>query len=313
MNILITGGAGFIGSHLAKLHLSLGDNVWIIDNLLTGSKQNLDRMTGHTLKFYEADITTFDLNKLPRMDLVYHLASPASPVQYKKHPVETLLANSVGSYRLMEWLKSGHGHRLVLASTSEIYGDPLIHPQPETYWGNVNSVGVRACYDEAKRFAEAIVTTYLRKYQIDVRVARIFNTYGPNMEKNDGRIISNFVIQALTNKPITVYGDGQQTRSFCFVADLVKGLHLLGAKDSLKGEIVNLGNPDERTVLEMAKLIKQLTDSSSEIVFQPIEDDDPKKRKPDITKAKTLLDWEPKIGLEDGLKQTINHFKERYP
>ncbi|OGK36654.1 hypothetical protein A3F03_00915 [Candidatus Roizmanbacteria bacterium RIFCSPHIGHO2_12_FULL_41_11] len=313
MNILITGGAGFIGSHLAKLHLSLGDNVWIIDNLLTGSKQNLDRMTGHTLKFYEADITTFDLNKLPRMDLVYHLASPASPVQYKKHPVETLLANSVGSYRLMEWLKSGHGHRLVLASTSEVYGDPLVHPQVETYWGNVNSVGVRACYDEAKRFAEAIVTTYLRKYQIDVRVARIFNTYGPNMEKNDGRIISNFVIQALTNKPITVYGDGQQTRSFCFVADLVKGLHLLGAKDSLKGEIVNLGNPDERTVLEMAKLIKQLTDSSSEIVFQPIEDDDPKKRKPDITKAKTLLDWEPKIGLEDGLKQTINYFKERYP
>ena len=313
MNILITGGAGFIGSHLAKLHLSLGDNVWIIDNLLTGSKQNLDRMTGHTLKFYEADITTFDLNKLPRMDLVYHLASPASPVQYKKHPVETLLANSVGSYRLMEWLKSGHGHRLVLASTSEIYGDPLVHPQVETYWGNVNSVGVRACYDEAKRFAEAIVTTYLRKYQIDVRVARIFNTYGPNMEKNDGRIISNFVIQALTNKPITVYGDGQQTRSFCFVADLVEGLQLLGAKDSLKGEIVNLGNPDERTVLEMAKLIKQLTDSSSEIVFQPIEDDDPKKRKPDITKAKTLLDWEPKIGLEDGLKQTINYFKERYP
>lgn len=309
MNILITGGAGFIGSHLAKLHLSLGDNVWIIDNLLTGSKQNLDRMTGHTLKFYEADITTFDLNKLPRMDLVYHLASPASPVQYKKHPVETLLANSVGSYRLMEWLKSGHGHRLVLASTSEVYGDPLVHPQVETYWGNVNSVGVRACYDEAKRFAEAMTMAYHRAHGVDTRIVRIFNTYGERMRAEDGRAIPAFISQALRQEPITAFGDGSQTRSFCYVDDLIEGIVRLSR--CAYHDPVNLGNPEEYTILQLAEKIIELTKSQSRVELHPLPQDDPKQRCPNISLAKRLLNWKPQTPLTDGLRKTIPWFAEQ--
>lgn len=312
MNILITGGSGFIGSHLTKSFLDKGSHVYIIDNLITGDKLNVKSLVGKNLTFYEDDITKFDLSSLPEIDITFHLASPASPIQYKKHPIETLLANGEGAYRLMEWMKEGKTKRFVLASTSEVYGDPLIHPQTEDYWGNVNPVGVRACYDEAKRYAEALTTTYHRKYNLDIRIARIFNTYGPHMERNDGRVVSNFIMQAITNKPITIYGDGKQTRSFCYVSDLVKGLYLLGTIQNIQGEIINLGNPDERSMLELANIIKDLTKTSSEIVYQPIDSDDPKKRRPDITKAKKILDWQPVVPLNDGLEKTIAYFKERF-
>lgn len=314
MNILITGGAGFIGSHLTAFHLEKKDTVYVIDNLITGSTLNILSLTENPLlHFIEADITTYDYADLPEeIHVAYHLASPASPVQYKKFPIETMLVNSVGTHKLLELVRVGKIHRFVLASTSETYGDPLIHPQTEDYWGNVNPVGVRACYDEAKRFSEAITMSYYRKYNCNVRIARIFNTYGPNMEKNDGRVVSNFVMQALTNAPITIYGDGTQTRSFCFVSDLVKGLYALGHKNGISGEIINLGNPDERSMKELSALVKELTNTKSEIVFEAIDSDDPKKRKPDITKAEKMLQWQPEVSLHEGLLQTIAYFRQRF-
>ncbi|NTU47192.1 SDR family oxidoreductase [Candidatus Roizmanbacteria bacterium] len=310
MTILITGGAGFIGSHLTQLHLERGDDVYVIDNLITGSLRNLETVANHPhFQCINADITQYDFSSLPSFDTIYHLASPASPIQYKKYPVETLLCNSFGTYRLLEFMKSSGSKRFLFTSTSEIYGDPLVHPQPESYWGNVNTLGPRACYDESKRFGEAICSTYVRKYNLDVRMARLFNTYGPNMEKNDGRVVSNFIVQALEQKPITIYGDGTQTRSFCYVSDTVDGIYKLATTEGLKGEVINIGNPDERTMIELATIIKKITLSSSEIVFQELDADDPKKRKPDIAHAKAKLGWEPKVALSEGLTATISYFK----
>lgn len=313
MNILITGGAGFVGSHLTEHHLNLGHHVYVIDNLITGQQANIDPLLeNQNLHFFNQDVIAFDFVQLPDMDVLYHLASPASPIQYKKYPVETMMVHSTGTHNLLEFMREGRGKRIVMASTSEVYGDPLVHPQVEEYWGNVNPNGVRSCYDEAKRFAEALLMTYHRKYEVDVRIARIFNTYGPHMEKNDGRVVSNFVMQALSKEPITIYGDGKQTRSFCYVSDLVQGLFLLGTTENISGKVINLGNPNEKTVAELAELVKQLTKSNSEIVYRPIDEDDPKKRKPDITKAQTILGWEPKISLEDGLEKTITYFRQRF-
>ena len=310
MNVLITGGAGFIGSHLTKKYIDRGDDVYVIDNLLTGNKRNIEPLSKEKLHFFEEDIRTFDYQKIPEIEIVYHLASPASPIQYKKYPIETLMTNAYGTFRLMEHAKSGAVKKIVLASTSEVYGDPLVHPQNESYFGNVNPIGLRACYDEAKRFAEALVMSYKQKYNLDVRIARIFNTYGPNMEVDDGRVISNFISQILKGQSITIYGTGKQTRSFCYVSDMVEGIIALGQTANLSGQVINLGNPDEKTVLELVEIIKNLMESKGELDFKPIETDDPKKRRPDITKAQTLLNWEPQVPLEEGLKNTITYFKE---
>lgn len=310
MNILITGGAGFIGSHLTKHYLDHNSHVYVIDNLITGTQRNIDFTDTHLLHFYNHDICNFDYSQLPVIDIAYHMASPASPVQYKKHPVETMLANSLGTYNLLEEMRKGTIKKLVLASTSEIYGDPLEHPQKETYWGNVHTLGPRACYDEAKRFAEAMVSTYKRKFNIAVRIARIFNTYGPNMETDDGRVVSNFITQALRGNPLTIYGNGAQTRSFCYVQDLVRGLIALGETHGIDGEVINLGNPDEKTMTELAEIIKEMTQSTSMIEYHAIDEDDPKQRKPDISKAQELLGWQPHVELTEGLKETIDYFKK---
>lgn len=313
MNVLITGGAGFIGSHLSKLHLDKNDSVTVIDNLITGSKKNIEAlMPNPSFVFLQEDICTFNFSTNQKFDLIYHLASPASPKQYAHYPLETLLASSRGLQNILEFVRTTHtGIKIVYASTSEVYGDPLEHPQQETYWGNVNSFGPRSCYDEAKRFGEALCYTYLHKYHLDIRIGRIFNTYGPHMERKDGRAVSNFIVQALSNKDITLYGDGIQTRSFCFVSDLVEGLYKMTTAD-VRGEVINLGNPDEKNIKELSLIIKRLTSSTSSIVFQPLPGDDPQKRQPDITKARTLLGWQPVVPLEAGLTKTINYFKERF-
>ena len=314
MKILITGGAGFIGSNLAEFHLKKNDEVLVIDNLITGLKKNIEPfLNKNNFQFYKEDILTFNFSLLTfNFDVVYHLASPASPIQYKKHPIETLRVNSEGTYRLLEFMKQIKSKSFVLASTSEVYGDPQVHPQPESYWGNVNPIGIRACYDEGKRFAEAIAVTYFRKYNLDVRIARIFNTYGPNMEKEDGRVISNFVMQALTNQPITVYGNGNQTRSFCYVSDMVRALYELGTRKNIAGEIVNLGNPEEYRIKELAIIIKKAVKSSAEIISKPIDEDDPKQRQPDIAKAKKLLGLTPKVSFTEGLDKIITYFRNRF-
>lgn len=308
MNILVTGGAGFIGSHLTRSLLEKGHVVTVIDNFITGSKKNLPE--NEKLTFIEADVITFDFSKLPAFDVLFHLASPASPIQYWKYPVETLRTNAEGTYNVLEHIRKTGKGTFVIASTSEVYGDPEVHPQVESYFGNVNSFGVRSCYDEAKRYAEAMTYSYGKTFGLDVRVARIFNTYGPNMEKEDGRVISNFINQALSSKPITIYGDGKQTRSFCYVSDMVEGLQKLAFTDNLTMEVVNLGNPIEKTVAQIAEMIKEMTNSSSEITFEPIGEDDPKKRKPDISKAKSKLVWEPVVELKDGLQYTIEYFRK---
>jgi len=313
--ILIAGGAGFIGSNLAKFLLDKNYQVWVLDNLLTSSLENIRHFFNHpAFRFIKEDLTTVDLeavlNKLP-FDLIYHLASPASPKQYINYPLETLMVNSLGTLKLLNYAKKTKSKVFIYASSSEVYGDPLEHPQKEDYWGNVNPIGQRSCYDEGKRFGEALCMAYFRKFHLDIRVARIFNTYGPNMEKDDGRVISNFIVQALQNKPLTIYGSGQQTRSFCYVSDLVEGLYSMGVK-SARGEVINLGNSQEEKIITIAQLIKKLTKSSSEIIFQPLPEDDPRRRKPDISKAIKLLGWQPKIPLEEGLKSTIKYFKQRF-
>ena len=310
MHILITGSAGFIASHLVDHVLSLGHSVTGIDNFITGSKKNIEHLKNNPqFDFINEDILTFDYSIIKEsVDIIFHLASPASPIQYKKHPIETLQVNSLGTKQALDFALEKKAV-FVYASTSEVYGDPLVHPQVEWYWGNVNPNGVRSCYDEAKRFGEAMCMTYVRTKGVDVRIARIFNTYGPRMDVNDGRVISNFIVQALKNEPITLYGTGEQTRSFCYVADLVNGLWALATKPLKAGEVINLGNPHEMTITEIANKIKLSTESTSPLIKQSIELDDPLKRKPDISKAKELLAWEPNISLEEGLQKTIEYFK----
>jgi nucleoside-diphosphate-sugar epimerase len=314
MNILICGGAGFIGSHVAKHHKKHGDTVYIIDNLITGRKENIaDLRNDAAVTFYEEDIVSFDFSSIGACDVVYNLASPASPIQYKKYPIKTMMANAEGSRNVLEYVRKYPKTVYLYASTSEVYGDPLEHPQKETYWGNVNPHGVRSCYDEAKRYGEALAMSYVRMYNLNVRIARIFNTYGPYMEQNDGRVVSNFITQALSNNPITIYGDGSQTRSFCYVDDMVDGLTSFAlSRVCQKGEVVNIGNPEEHTISWLAQKVKEHVKSNSEITYTPIDEDDPTKRKPDISKAKQILNWNPKTSLDEGLDKTISYFKQLY-
>jgi len=308
VKILLAGAAGFIGSHLADRLLGGGHSVIGVDSFITGSPANLAHLSGNpAFRLIEQDIC----GPLPTgepVDLVMNLASPASPKDYMEHPVLTLRTGSEGSVRLLDYALQ-HGATYLLASTSECYGDPLEHPQRETYWGNVNPVGPRSCYDEAKRFAEAITMAYRREHGLRTSIARIFNTYGPRMQLDDGRVVPSFLGSALRGEPITVYGDGTQTRSFCYVSDLVDGLVRL-AMSGHSGP-VNLGNPGEMTMLEFASAIRELTGSGSEIVHLPLPEDDPKRRQPDISLARAVLGWEPRVGLEDGLKATIGYFRNR--
>lgn len=303
MRVLVTGGAGFVGSHLCDLLLSRGHEVIALDNYYTGSKENLQGLLGHSrFELLLGDVEQpFEL----RVDKIYNLACPASPVHYQRDPVKTVRTNILGAINVLDLAKKT-GARVLQASTSEVYGDPQEHPQKESYWGNVNPVGVRACYDEGKRAAETLFYDYHRQYGVDVRVARIFNTYGPRMAADDGRVVSNFIVSALQNKPLTVYGNGSQTRSFCYVADLVGGLMTLMESDYKQP--VNLGNPLEFSMLELAQMVIEMTGSKSEVVFQDLPADDPKQRQPDITVAKSL-GWEPKVDVHMGLQTTIHYFK----
>ncbi len=304
MRILITGGAGFIGSYLCESLLNQGNEVICLDNLFSGSKSNfLNLRENPNFEFIRHDVTR---PILLEVDQIYNMASPASPIFYQYNPVKTVKTNVLGTLNMLGLAKRVKG-RILQASTSEVYGDPLVHPQQENYWGNVNPIGLRSCYDEGKRVAETLMMDYHRQNQVDVRIARIFNTYGPRMSVDDGRVVSNFVVQALQRQPLTLYGDGSQTRSFCFVSDLVSGLEKLMAKDNLS-DPVNLGNPEECSMLSLAELIKELTGSRSEIRFDPLPPDDPVRRRPDISRARELLDWQPKTDLRTGLTRTIQYF-----
>ena len=305
MKILVTGGAGFLGSHLCKYLLNQGHYVIAFDNLFTGSKANISDLISNTnFNFIEGDVTnSVDL----KVDQIYNLACPASPIQYQKFPVQTMRTSVIGAMNLLENVRV-HGGRILQASTSEVYGDPQFAIQSETYWGNVNPIGIRACYDEGKRAAEAIFFDYKRQFNVEIKIARIFNTYGPNMHPDDGRVVSNFIMQALRNDDITIYGDGTQTRSFCYVDDLIKGLVLLmNSARELSGPI-NLGNPQQNTMLELANEVIKLTGSRSQIRYMDLPEDDPKQRKPDIALARAELDWSPLIDLTLGLARTIDYF-----
>ncbi|MCX8092679.1 MAG: SDR family oxidoreductase [Candidatus Goldbacteria bacterium] len=305
---LVTGGAGFIGSHLCEALISKGYRVICIDNLRTGKLSNLQLiLKNNNFKFIKHDVIK-PLELKEKIDYIFHLASYASPPYYQKYSIETLLTNANGTYNILEIARK-YKARFLLASTSEVYGDPKIHPQKEDYWGNVNPVGKRSCYDEAKRFAEALTMEYNRKYGLDVRIIRIFNTYGPRLQKDDGRVISNFIYQALNNLPITVYGKGSQTRSFCYISDMVEGLIKAMFMKEAKNQIINLGNPDEFTIKQAAIIIKNMIGSKSKIIYRPLPEDDPVRRKPDITKAKKILNWVPKVKLKEGLEKTIEWFK----
>jgi dTDP-glucose 4,6-dehydratase len=301
---LVTGGAGFLGSHLCDNLMARGHRVICVDNFDTGSLQNIAHLKqGEKFRFEMVDITShYEIDE--PVEFVYHMASPASPIDYARLPLHTLKVGAYGTHNTLGLAKVKRA-RFLIASTSEVYGDPLVHPQPETYWGNVNPIGPRGVYDEAKRYAEALTMAYLRQQGVDTAIARIFNTYGSRMRPNDGRAIPAFLQQALTDQPLTVFGDGSQTRSFCYVDDLVDGLIALA--ESGVHEPVNLGNPDEMTLLEMAKLVVELTESRSEIAFQALPVDDPQVRQPDITRARDLLGWEPKVAIRDGLSRTITH------
>ena len=303
---IVTGGAGFIGSHLCEYLIERGHKVVCVDSLITGRRTNLKSIENHrNFEFVEHDITEpFFIED--KIDYIYHLASPASPTDYLEHPIHTLKVGALGTYHVLGLAKQ-QGARFLLASTSEVYGDPKVNPQPEEYWGNVNPIGPRGVYDEAKRYAEAITMAYHRSHNVDTRIARIFNTFGPRMRLDDGRAVPNFIGQVLRREPITVYGDGSQTRSFCFVSDLVEAIYrLMMSEYDLP---MNLGNPTELSILEFAKLIKELCESDSEIVYEALPQDDPMQRKPDIDKAKNVLKWEPKVGLEEGLEMTIEYFQ----
>ncbi len=318
--ILVCGGAGFIGSHLCEKLLNEDNLVVCIDNLITGNKKNIEAfLSNPNFLFIEHDITTSNdslnnkLKSITSMHAIFHLASPASPNKksprsYMAFPIETLLVNSVGTYNLLE-LAQKNNAKFLYVSSSEVYGDPAISPQDESYFGNVNPVGVRSVYDEGKRFGEAITMAYVRKFALDARIVRIFNTFGPKMQKDDGRVISNFITQVLEGKDITVYGAGEQTRSFCFVSDMVLGLTKAMFTEKTQGQVINLGNPNERTINDLAKQINGMMGSKSSVVHEEAAEEDPKRRKPNIEKAKTVLSWEPSVDIKDGLEKTIAYFR----
>lgn len=307
---VVTGGAGFLGSHLVDRLLAEGYEVIALDNLITGSIENIVHLAGNErFRFIKQDVTEYLYIDGP-VDIIFHFASPASPVDFATKPIQILKVNALGTHKTLGLAKA-KGARYVLASTSEVYGDPLVHPQPEDYVGNVNPVGMRGAYDEGKRFAEAMTMAYHRHHGLDTRIVRIFNTYGERMRPDDGRMIPNFIGQALRGEPITVYGDGQQTRSLCYVSDLIEGVWRLSQLPDYH-EPVNLGNPDERTVLEIARLVQRLAQSTSPIVYRPLfSPDEPRRRQPDITRARQLLGWEPQVSLEEGLRRTIGYFRVR--
>ena len=308
MNVLITGGAGFIGSHLCRKLLEGGNSVICVDNFITGFRKNIEELESNpNFKLIEQDISN-PLYIKEDLNWVLHFASLASPKHYLNYPIKTLKSGLLGTHNCLGIAKE-RGAKFFLASTSEVYGDPLVHPQPEEYWGNVNSIGVRSCYDESKRGAEALTYAYMRQHNLDVRVVRIFNTYGPNMHPDDGRVVSNFIVQALKGEDITIYGQGKQSRSFCYVDDLVEGItKMMGVDYKLP---LNLGNPREFKISELASLVLKATGSKSKIENLPLPEDDPKQRQPDISKVKKMLGWQPKVPLEEGLEKTIEYFKER--
>lgn len=304
--VLVTGGAGFIGSHLCERLLARGDEILCVDNFYTGRRHNIEHLLAHPrFEVMRHDITH---SLYVEVDEIYNLACPASPIHYQFDPVQTLKTSVHGSINILGLAKRVKA-KIFQASTSEVYGDPSVHPQPESYWGNVNPLGTRACYDEGKRAAETLFSDYRRQHGVRTKIARIFNTYGPRMHPNDGRVVSNFIVQALRGDPITVYGEGRQTRSFCYVDDLIEGfIRLMSTEDDFCGP-VNLGNPDEFTIRELAEIIIALTQSSSTLVFKPLPADDPRQRRPDITLARSKLDWQPKIKLRDGLERAIDYFR----
>jgi dTDP-glucose 4,6-dehydratase len=306
MRVLITGAAGFLGSHLADRFLAAGHTVVGLDNFITGNPDNIAHLTGNpSFEFLRHNISTYTYVAGP-LDGILHFASPASPVDYLEHPIATLKVGALGTHNALGLAKA-KGARFFLASTSEVYGDPLEHPQKETYWGNVNPIGPRGVYDEAKRFAEAMTMAYHRFHRVDTRIVRIFNTYGPRMRPRDGRVVSNFIVQALNNEPITIYGDGGQTRSFCFVEDEVDGIYRLFMDGD--SQPTNIGNPTEYTVAQLAELVVELTGTKAPIVRKELPEDDPKVRKPDITRARDMLGWEPRIPLREGVERTIAYFR----
>lgn len=311
MKVVLTGAAGFIGSHLAARYVNDGHTVVGIDNFITGSSDNLTAVRAWDgFEFIHHDVSqdwSSIVDRLKGADLVLHFASPASPVDYGANPIETMLVNGIGTRNALEFASST-GARFLFASTSETYGDPLMHPQTEAYWGNVNPIGVRSCYDESKRYGEALTMVYARSKGADTRLIRIFNTYGPRMRRNDGRVVPNFVTQALEGKPLTIYGDGSQTRSFCYVDDLVEGIVRCAAAVSTKGLVVNLGNPEEYTIRHFAELVCEIVGVNLNFVTCEMPSDDPTRRCPDITRAKDLLDWSPKVAVRDGLERTIAYF-----
>lgn len=307
-NMAVTGGAGFIGSHLCERLINEGFRVFCFDNLATGSLDNIRHLLKNKdFRFTKHDVTKF-IDISGKIDYVLHFASPASPEDYLRLPIQTLKVGSLGTHNALGLAKLKKA-RFLLASTSEIYGDPLVHPQREDYWGNVNPVGLRGCYDESKRFAEAITMAYKRMHKMDVKIVRIFNTFGPRMRMNDGRAVPNFIYQSLRNEPIAVYGRGKQTRSFCFIDDLIEGIYALLM--SRVNDIFNLGNPKEISVIKLAKLIILLSGSESKIIYKVLPQDDPKRRRPDISKARKVLNWKPSVGLEDGLTRTIDYFRKK--
>ncbi len=306
MRILVTGAAGFLGSHLSDRLLAEGHSVIGMDNFLTGHPDNIAHLMGNQRwQFVQHDVTNFTYVEGP-LDGVFHFASPASPIDYLEKPIQTLKVGSLGTHKMLGLAKA-KGARFLIASTSEVYGDPQVHPQPESYWGHVNPIGPRGVYDEAKRFAEAMTMAYHRFHGVDTRIVRIFNTYGPRMRPNDGRVVSNFIVQALRGEPLTLYGDGSQTRSFCYVSDLIDGIYRLFLSD--KSDPVNIGNPGEFTVRQLAERVIGLTNSKSSIISLPLPEDDPKVRKPDITRARERLGWEPNVQLDEGLRRTIEFFR----
>ena len=308
MRVLVTGGAGFLGSHLCDRLLREGHDVIAMDNLITGTTDNIAHLAGNPrFHFVRHDVTNYIYIK-GDLDAILHFASPASPVDYLELPIQTLKVGSLGTHNALGLALAKHA-RLLLASTSEAYGDPQVHPQPETYWGHVNPIGPRGVYDEAKRFAEAITMAYHRSHGVDTRIVRIFNTYGPRMRIRDGRVVPNFIRQALRGNPLTVYGDGSQTRSFCYVSDLVDGIYRLLLSD--ESEPTNIGNPAEMTILDFAKTINEITGNPGGIRYEPLPEDDPKQRQPDITKAKAVLGWSPQVSLAEGMEQTIPWFAEK--